>query len=159
MACSTAARVSAIRGASIALMGALAASALGFSPARAGLVEISVAGVTEAKGHVRVELCTRDTFLTSSCPYQGEAPAAVGATVVRIAEVPPGQYAAQVYHDETDQGVVHQNILGIPREKIGFSNDAPLHLHGPRFEEAAFSVGSEIQRITLTVRRLFRGRH
>jgi uncharacterized protein (DUF2141 family) len=134
----------------------LAASTLSMA-AVAAPVEIAVTGVTEARGHVRVELCTKNTFLTSSCPYQGEAPATVGATVVKIAEVPPGEYAAQVFHDETDQGVVHQNLLGIPREKIGFSNDAPVHLRGPRFREAAFSVGSELQRITLKVGRLFGG--
>ncbi len=135
----------------------MSAAGLTAVPARAALVEIAVTGVTEARGHVRVELCTKDTFLTSSCPYQGEAPATVGATVVKIAMVPPGRYAAQVFHDETDQGVVHQNLLGIPREKIGFSNDAPVHLLGPRFREAAFSVGSELQRITLKVGRLLGG--
>ena len=136
----------------------LTAAGLAAFQAHAGRVEIAVTGVTEARGHVRVELCTKDTFLTSTCPYQGQAPATVGSTVVRIAEVPPGEYAAQVFHDETDQGVVHQNLLGIPREKIGFSNNAPVRLRGPRFTDAAFSVGSEIERITLKVRRLFGGR-
>ncbi len=136
---------------------AMLSAALTAVPARTAPVEIAVTGVTEARGHVRVELCTKDTFLTSSCPYQGEAPATVGATVVKIAEVPPGEYAAQVFHDETDQGVIHQNLLGIPREKIGFSNDARVHLRGPRFQDAAFSVGSELQRITLRVGRLFGG--
>jgi len=144
-------------GAFVAMM-AVAAVTVVAAPARAALVEIAVTGVTEARGHVRVELCTRDTFLTSSCPYQGQAPATLGATVVKIAEVPPGEYAAQVFHDETDEGVVHQDLLGIPREKIGFSNNAPLRIQGPRFKDAAFMVGSELERITLRVRRLFGGR-
>ena len=126
-------------------------------PAAAAIVEVAVTGVADARGHVRVELCTRDTFLTEACPYQGAAPAKVGATVVRIAEVPPGLYAAQAFHDETDQGVVHQNLLGVPRERVGFSNDAPLRVRGPRFKDAAFLVGDEAQRITLRLRRLFAG--
>jgi uncharacterized protein (DUF2141 family) len=126
-------------------------------PARAAMVEVAVTGVTDTRGHVRVELCTRDTFLTQDCPYQGAAPATVGATVVRIAQVPPGVYAAQAFHDETDQGVIHQNILGVPRERVGFSNDAPVHVRGPRFRDAAFLVGDEVQRITLRLRRFFTG--
>jgi uncharacterized protein (DUF2141 family) len=126
------------------------------SSACASVVEVAVTGITDARGHVRVELCTKDTFLTGGCPYQGEAPAVVGATVVKISQVPPGQYAAQAFHDETDQGVVHQNLLGIPRERIGFSNNAPLHVRGPHFDDAAFSVGREMARITLRVRHLFR---
>jgi uncharacterized protein (DUF2141 family) len=122
--------------------------------AHASLVQIAVTGVTDPRGHVRVELCTRDTFLTSSCPYQGVAPATPGQTLVTI-EAPPGEYAVQAFHDETDQGVVHQNLLGIPREKIGFSNDAPIRLSGPRFGDAAFSVGATVERITLRLRHLF----
>jgi uncharacterized protein (DUF2141 family) len=127
-------------------------------PAAATSVEVAVTGVARARGHVRVELCTRDTFLTEACPYQGAAPAEVGATVVQIPEVPPGVYAAQAFQDETDQGVVHQNLLGVPRERVGFSNDAPLHLRGPRFKDAAFRVGDDVKRITLRLRRLFGAR-
>ena len=123
--------------------------------AHAGLVEVAVNGIAEARGHVRVELCTRNTFLTNDCPYQGVAVATRGATLVRIANVPPGEYAAQAFQDETDQGVVHQNMLGIPKERIGFSNDAPLHVKGPRFTEAAFAVGGDMRQITLKVKHLF----
>ena len=125
----------------------------------AGVLEIAVTGVTQARGHIRVDLCTQDTFVNKNktCPYSGASPATVGSTVVRFANVPPGDYAVQVFHDETDAGVVHQNILGIPKEPIGFSNDAPLHLRGPRFQEAAFSVGSEAKRITLRLRQLMGG--
>jgi uncharacterized protein (DUF2141 family) len=134
---------------------------LGLGPAPAGahaaMVQIQVTGVTQARGHVRVELCTKDTFLTNDCPFQGQAPAMVGSTLVTVNDVPPGTYAVQAFHDVTDQGVVHQNLLGIPRESIGFSNDAPLRLRGPRFGDAAFFVGKEAQSITLKLRRLFRG--
>lgn len=140
--------------ASATIAGLLFAAAA--QPARAALVEISVTGVAEARGHVSVELCTRDTFLKPTCPYQGTAPARLGATLVSIADVPPGQYAAQAFHDERDEGVVHQNALGIPTEAIGFSNDAPIHIlhRGPIFSEAAFRVERGVERITLKLRRL-----
>jgi uncharacterized protein (DUF2141 family) len=134
------------------------AAALATAPgqaARATTVEVDVTGVAEARGHVRVELCTRETFLTQDCPYQGAAPAAVGSTVVRI-EAPPGVYAAQAFQDVTDEGKVHQNFLGFPREKVGFSNDAPVHVRGPRFKEAAFLVGNEVAKITLRLRRFIK---
>ena len=134
------------------VVGALLIAAL---PASAALVEVAVTGVHDARGHIRVDLCTRDTFLKDSCPYSGAAVATPGSTVVAITGVPPGQYAAQVFHDETDQGVVHQNLLGIPKEAIGFSNDAPLHVRGPSFKDAAFSVGSGVDHITLKLRHLF----
>jgi uncharacterized protein (DUF2141 family) len=62
-----------------------------------------------------------------------------------------------VFDDDTDAGVIHQNLLGVPREAVGFSNDAPLHLSGPRFSEAAFQVRTSAARITLKLRQLFGG--
>jgi uncharacterized protein (DUF2141 family) len=125
--------------------------------ASAAVVEIAVTGVVEARGRIHVELCTQDTFLKPNCPYEGSAEAIPGSTVVKIQGVPPGQYAAQVFHDEHDDGKIHRNLLGIPTEPIGFSNDAPLHLHGPRFTEAAFAVEHRVERITLRLRNILRG--
>jgi uncharacterized protein (DUF2141 family) len=136
-------------------LGLAAMLSLATVQAHAALVQIAVTGVADARGHVHVDLCTKDTFLTSSCPYQGEAPAMVGATLVTISEVPPGRYAVQAFHDETDQGVVHRNFLGIPKEKIGFSNDAPVRLRGPHFSDAAFDVGGESRVVIVRLRRLF----
>ncbi len=122
----------------------------------AGTVQVAVTGVSDPRGHVRVQLCTKATFLTSACPYRGAAPAIVGATLVTIDQVPPGRYAVQAFDDPTDEGEVHQNLLGIPRERIGFSNDAPVGFNGPRFRDAAFSVDSQAKRITLKLRAFFR---
>ena len=66
-----------------------------------------------------------DTFLKDNCPYEGSAVAIPGSTTVVISGVPPGEYAAQVFHDEHDEGKVRRTVLGIPTEGIGFSNDAP----------------------------------
>ncbi len=149
----TTARMALVGGAMLALA---VSSAL---PASAAVVEIAVTGVVQARGHIHVELCTQDTFLKPNCPYVGSAAATPGATVVKIAGVPPGQYAAQVFHDENDDGEIKRNFLGIPTEPIGFSNDAPLHLRGPRFTEAAFAVEHGVEKITLKLRDLLRGLH
>ena len=148
----TAARsVRTVRAAAVTILAALAPAV------HAGVVEIAVTGIVQARGHVRVQLCTKDTFLKPTCPYEASAPATLGETVVKVNNVEPGEYAATAFHDESDQGVVHQNFLGIPRERIGFSNNASVHVHGPRFKDAAFFVGHEAQMITLKVRHLFRG--
>jgi uncharacterized protein (DUF2141 family) len=136
----------------------LAATAAGLAVSwaagvQAAQVEVRVTGVTDTRGHVRVELCTRKTFLTEDCPYGGAAPATVGETLVQL-EAPPGEYAVQAFHDETDSGRIHQNLLGIPHERIGFSNDAPLGLRGPSFDTAAVFIGAQARRITLRLRHL-----
>jgi uncharacterized protein (DUF2141 family) len=137
---------------------AVGALVLFAASARAADIEVDVAGVDQARGHIRVAICTEATFLKTSCPYVGSALAKPGVTVVKVDGVPPGVYAAQVFHDDTDGGVIHQDSMGIPKEAVGFSNDAPLHLSGPRFSEAAFSVRTGVARIGLRLRKLFGGK-
>jgi uncharacterized protein (DUF2141 family) len=110
---------------------------------------IQVNGVPSSKGVVRADVCTLGTFLKGDCPYSGAAPAVAGVTTVTIDDVPPGVYAVQLYHDRKDEGHLARGVLGIPKESIGFSNDAPLGLHGPKFGRAAFIHGEESQSITV----------
>jgi uncharacterized protein (DUF2141 family) len=135
-----------------ALIGASSVLTAPSQAASAAVVDVAVTGVVEARGHIHVDLCTEDTFLKDNCPYKGSAVARPGSTLVTITGVSPGQYAAQVFHDEYDDGHVHRTVLGVPTEPIGFSNDAPLHLHGPKFKEAAFPVEHDVEHITLRLR-------
>jgi uncharacterized protein (DUF2141 family) len=127
---------------------AIVATAAGTAP---GDVDIDVTGVRKARGMVHVDLCTRETFL-KTCGHAGMAPAVAGTTRVTIRGVPPGRYAAQVYHDANNNSRVDRMIFGIPTEGIGFSNDAPIRLAPPKFADAAFDVRAGMQAITLKLR-------
>lgn len=117
--------------------------------AGAAPVSFAVSGVRTVDGSVRVDLCTAATFLKETCPYSGAAPAVVGVTVVTVPDVPPGVYAAQIYHDGNDNHTVDMGPLGIPKEDVGFSNDAPLGLHGPSFARAAFQHMDAAQTVSV----------
>jgi uncharacterized protein (DUF2141 family) len=117
-----------------------------------GAVVVHVENVRSSEGHVHVELCTADTFLTESCIVGGSAPAQRGETVVTLIDVPPGIYAVQVFHDANDDNKVNRGVFGIPTEDIGFSREAPLGLHGPQFIKAAFNHAAGEQLITIHLR-------
>ncbi|MCL2428022.1 MAG: DUF2141 domain-containing protein [Alphaproteobacteria bacterium] len=138
-----------------ALFAALVLPLLGLAPpvSRTGDdVVVVVKGVRNDKGHVRVDLCTRETFLKSDCPWSGSAPARVGVVTVRITGVSPGTYAVVAYHDENDNGHVDRNFLGIPTETVGFSRDAPVRFGPPSWDDAAFVVAPGGAQIELTLR-------
>ncbi len=111
-------------------------------PAQSATVVVDVGGVHSDRGHVLVALCTRADFLQPHCRWKGKARAAVGTVVVTIKDVPAGRYAAQAFHDENDSGTLDRNFFGLPKEAMGFSNNAPMHLGPPSFDVAAFSVSS-----------------
>jgi uncharacterized protein (DUF2141 family) len=122
--------------------------------AQAAQVTVDVENVRAPKGRIRVAICTQATFLGDSCPFKASAPATVGETTVVLPDVPPGTYAIQLFHDEYDDGTVHRTLFGIPTEGIGFSNDAPLHMKGPKFSEASFEVGAQSVELHIRLRRL-----
>ena len=122
------------------------------APSQAAALDVAVTNVTSAKGRIHVDICPRAKFLKEDCPWSAEAPATVGTTVVTVPDVPPGRYAAQVFHDRNGNGKVDRALFGIPTEPIGFSRDAPVRMSPPKFADAAFDHGSERQRITLALR-------
>lgn len=120
--------------------------------AEPGVVTVMVSGVRSNAGHVLVAVCDKASFLEPSCRYTGRVPASNGAVTVRIEGVPPGVYAAQAFQDENDNGRIDRTLLGIPREGLGFSNDAKMSFGPPSFEAAAFSLGPNGVSITFALR-------
>lgn len=58
--------------------------------------------------------------------------------VCEFSGIAPDTYAVSVFHDENSNGKLDTNVLGIPREGVGASNDAKGHLGPPKFDAAAF---------------------
>ena len=120
--------------------------------AQAATVVVSVRGVRNDRGHVLVALCTKADFLQPHCRWKGRTAASVGTVQVTIKDVPPGEYAAQAFHDENDNGTLDRTFFGLPKEAMGFSNNAPIHLGPPRFMAAAFSVGADDVQISFSLK-------
>ena len=110
-----------------------------------------VANVRSGKGHVRIAVCTAETFLKDTCQRSTEVRSAPGEVKVAL-DVPPGTWAVQAYLDEDDIKRISRNFLGIPTTGLGFSNDAPFRFGPPKFADAAFHHEPGGTRIRLTLR-------
>jgi uncharacterized protein (DUF2141 family) len=125
---------------------------LAAAPARASTVLVTVTGVRNSHGHVRVAICSKADFLKPHCAYTGNAPAATGDVLVIVENVPPGIYAAQAFHDEKDTGRIDRTLLGLPEQGMGFSNNARMFFGPPRFSAAQFVVAENTVKITFSLR-------
>jgi uncharacterized protein (DUF2141 family) len=105
----------------------------------AGSITVQIGNVRNDRGTVVVDVCPQDRFLEDDCPYHGEALARTGTTTVVVNNVPPGQYAAQAFHDENNSGETDRGLFGIPKEGIGFSRDARIRLSPPKWRDAEFT--------------------
>ena len=118
-----------------------------------GSIEIAIDNVRSTRGKVHVDICTRATFL-KDCPWSGEVPAHSGTTTIIVPNVPPGRYAAQAFHDRNGNGEVDRGLFGIPKEGVGFSNNA-LRMSEPKFDAAAFDHGFHDQKIAFHMKYFF----
>ena len=114
-------------------------------------IEVQVSGVRSDAGQIVVDVCPQATFL-ATCPWEVKVPARKGAVTVMVRGVPPGRYAVQAYHDANANGDLDRGLFGIPREGLGFSNDAMPRLMRPKFAIAAFDHARQPQRLAVAIR-------
>lgn len=69
-------------------------------------------------------------------------------------DLPFGQYAATVHHDENMDGKLNTNLLGIPTEGIGFSGNPKIWRGVPAFERTRFEFSSANSTVSIRVKYL-----
>lgn len=69
--------------------------------------------------------------------------------IISIDALEYGNYAIKVFHDENGNGELDSNILGIPTEGYGFSNNASAWFGPPSWEKAKFLIDQK--EITLDI--------
>lgn len=130
---------------------ALAPLLLGAAPPAS--LEIDITGLRSARG--MVQLClTQEPRNFPDCAKGSKVrrltlPAAQ-AHVARFADLPVGDYALAVIHDENGNGRLDK-MMGIPREGVGFSRNPRLRMGPPSFADASFrlSAGGDTETVRL----------
>lgn len=119
---------------------------------QAHTLTVDIDNIQVQTGALMVELYANAEDYTS-----GKNPSAAMITPVTKAEhrlvfsdLADGQYALKVFHDENSNHSLDTNILGVPSEGYGFSNNASRF--GPAsFKDASFSLQADTQ-ITIHIR-------
>ena len=120
--------------------------------AQATEVIARVGGVVGSAGTVRVSVCDATEYRLRVCRLNALAPARPGVVEVRVANVPPGEYAVIAHHDRVGDGVVHTDWLGIPTDGVGVSRNAVGWLGPPGWSAAMLSVGGATLLLEITLR-------
>ncbi len=63
--------------------------------------------------------------------------------------LPPGRYALKSFADENGNGKLDANLVGVPIERYGFSNDARGRMGPPTFDAAAVPLEAADSSIAL----------
>ena len=109
----------------------------------AGALTVEVGGLRDPKG----QLCINVFNGSQGFPTQGAK--AVQKQCVKVTDrrmaiqfnnLPAGTYAIAVLHDENSDNQANRNVLGIPTEGFGFSQNPRIIAGPPKFGEAAVLV-------------------
>jgi uncharacterized protein (DUF2141 family) len=114
---------------------------LASSVAGAAQLTVDVVDVERLDGHVMIAVYDdADAWEASKNPVATARDRVTGSTVrVLISDLVPGRYAVRLFHDENNNGRLDTNMLGIPVENYGFSNDGGS-FGTPSFDDAAFEL-------------------
>jgi uncharacterized protein (DUF2141 family) len=105
-----------------------------------GTLLILVKGFISTEGQLMVALYNSETEFLNKDPYKGSiTPISANEELIKFENVPYGDYAGAAIHDINKDGKLDKNVLGIPTEGYGFSNDAMDKYGPPTFLQASFS--------------------
>ena len=131
---------------------AVACMAAFIVPAYAADLTVEIRGLTSANGKVLISLYDKaDGWMKRGLKTGGTAAQKEGVTY-EFKDLPMGDYAISIHHDENANGKFDTNLVGMPIEPYGFSNDAMGNFGPPTFEQAKFKLDGDKKTITLNLK-------
>lgn len=121
----------------------------------AGKLTIKVNGIESVQGQIVIAVCQNQAELDKPYTpfrYKIEKVKAAGSLTTAL-ELPVGEYTIIVFHDQNNNTKHDTNMVGIPKEKYGFSNNRFSKIGGkPTFQEAKIKVTNQTQTTQINLR-------
>ncbi|GBD88288.1 hypothetical protein BMS3Abin03_02223 [bacterium BMS3Abin03] len=120
---------------------------------KTGNLTVVITGLENDNGMVLLGLYnSRENYEGRGKAYRGEKDSIENKQAVFIFdELPFGEYAIKVYHDENSNGKLDKNFLGIPTEDYGFSNNASGTFGPADYDDAKFLFNKNKMTIGITI--------
>ena len=119
--------------------------------------------ITDLRGDISLEIKINNLESNKGPIYirildENENPVIVGtSTVINYSaeisfdSISPGKYAIQFFHDENENKKMDFNLIGIPKEKFGSSNNVKPVLGPPKFEKMLINLNENKKIIIIPV--------
>ena len=120
--------------------------------AHAATLTLDLQGFRPASGHVFIAVHTRaDSFSGKGEPVAARRVEVTGPKLtLTFPDLAPGTYAVSLFHDANGNRKLDTNLIGIPTEGYGFSNNVGARGR-PSFDDAKFTLPAEGATLTLVL--------
>lgn len=114
-------------------------------------ITLMIEGVDDPVGEIRIAIFDSENRYLENPSLADVVPASQTKIEWQIENLAYGQYAIAVYHDKNKNGKLDINMLGIPLEDYGFSNNARGRFGPASWSQAKFTVNERtaVHRILL----------
>lgn len=118
-----------------------------------GTIRITIKGIENEGGIMMIALFNEEDKFLKTPSYSQEVKIS-NETVIEAVfkDVPYRKYAVSIFHDLDEDGELDSNMIMIPREPIGFSNDYFPKFGPPKFKNAAFDLNEEELSMTVNLK-------
>lgn len=115
-------------------------------------LKVEVLNINSSKGQISIGLYKdKKNFADTKKFYRGVTLKSVDKKVnYTFTNIPQGNYAIALFHDENNNSILDKNFLGIPKEGHGFSNNPQRGFSKPSFEQCSFRLqGNQTKQIKM----------
>ena len=118
-----------------------------FSGVKTHKLSIHISGISKIKGSLFIAVFrATDDFPVFGKQFKGIIKEVEGKSQnYNFDNLPEGEYALAIYQDVNRNKILDKNLLGIPTEIYGFSNNARRTFSAPSFQEAKFKLNKDLQ--------------
>lgn len=118
-------------------------------------INITITEIRSNSGNILYAVYNNKKFFNDGENFvrSGSVNARKGKIVFTIKDLPRGEYAISILHDENNNDKMDVNILGIPKEGFGFSNNPGIRFSAPGYKDTKFLLNNNTS-ITINMKYL-----
>ena len=119
---------------------------------KSGNMIVRINNLSSDEGKVMIALTNSKENYNGRNAFRGAAADIKDGKAEYVFEnIPFGEYAVKCYHDENMNGKLDSNMMGIPKEKYAFSNNAKGTFGPASYEDAKFTFTTDNQFVVLDI--------
>lgn len=108
-------------------------------------MEVTIKNIKVVKGTIQLALHNNENDFLKK-PIDGRVVSVKGKEVtIAFVNLKSGNYAIGVYHDANENNEMDSNMLGIPKEAYGFSNNVMGKFGPPTFSDAKVKLDKQVK--------------
>lgn len=105
-------------------------------------INIEITNILNKNGDMKIGLYNKAEDFSKIDKFYKEVIIKISSKTIKykFTNIPNGTYAIAIFHDENQNGKIDKNILGMPQEGYGFSNNIRPSFRSANFEESKFEL-------------------